>query len=61
MCVHPSPSSQRTDGLFQGGNTAALLTAPDGGNSKMTFGISTGNILHLDLNKVMAVPLIFLG
>lgn len=61
MCVHPSPSSQTTEGLLQGGNTAALLTAPDGGNSKMTFGISTGNILHLDLNKAMAVPLIFLG
>ena len=49
------------DGLLQGGNTDALLTAPDGGNSKMTFGISAANILYLDLNKAMAVPLIFLS
>lgn len=40
---------------------AALLIAQDGENSKMTFQIKAGNILSLDLNKAMTVPLIFLG
>lgn len=65
MCVPPDSSSQSTDALLWGGNTAletlfcALLRM--GTNAKMTFWISAGNILRSHLNKVMAVPLIFLG
>lgn len=40
---------------------AALFTVQDGENSKMTFWVSAGNILSLNLNKAMTVPLIFLS
>lgn len=63
VCIHPNSSCQSTDLFLREGTlgNVALLVAQDGKNSKMTFGISAGNILLSDLNKAMTVPLIFLG